>query len=57
MPPELCCERHRRTQPKDERETFGEGRKDNEGMRGLDGRGSLWFLGHAFGSSSLATAA
>lgn len=38
------------------RESFCKGRKENEGMQGLNGRGSLSFLGHEFDSSALVTA-
>lgn len=36
---------------------FFKGRKENEGMQGLSGRGSLLLLGHESDSSSLVTAA
>lgn len=36
---------------------FLKGRKENEGMQGLSGRGSLLLLGHESDSSSLVTAA
>lgn len=38
------------------RESFCKGRKENEGMQGLNGRGSLSFLGHEFDSSAPVTA-
>lgn len=38
------------------RESFRKGRKENEGMQGLNGRGSLSLLGHEFDFTALLTA-